>query len=116
MSGDTGGATVRGWITVLEKVLGRLGEDTLFIFGHGKKGFGVTGSKKDVKLQRDYFSALIEVVEKGLRKGEPREKVIASEALPGFPDHVGPGRRLSLGSCLAVTWDELSSERKEGSR
>ena len=43
-----------------------------------------------------------------MQAGRSREEIIATEALPGFEDHVSPFALLSLEGVLGVAYDELS--------
>lgn len=101
------GASVRGWISSLESMAGELLDDTIYVFGHAKAGRSVTGSKADLLVQRDYFSAVLEHIEKGIAAGRSRDEVSSLEALPGFDDYVGSPPRLTLANVLGVTYDEL---------
>lgn len=102
-----GGASVRGWIALLEAVAARHDEDTIYVFGHGHPDFGVTGSRADMLVQRDFLAAVLERAERAVREGTPREELIRQERLPDFPDHVAIVERLSLGAALGVAYDEL---------
>jgi len=104
-----GGASVRGWISALEAIHARFDDDTVFIFGHGSSRFGITGKRQDLLVQRDFFAALLEHVEKGLKAGESRERITTATSLPGFPDHTSPGSFLSLPKCLAAAYDDLTA-------
>ena len=104
-----GGASVRGWIDSLEKIVADHSEETLFIFGHGHEKFGVTGSAADLKLQRDYLSAVLETASKGIQAGKSLEEIRRQETLAGFEDHIARGNRLSLSANLAVAYEELRS-------
>jgi cyclase len=103
-----GGASVRGWLEVLEAVAAEHPADTLYIFGHGRDGFGVTGTREDLLHQRDFFAALLETATRALAAGQSREEATRLEQLPGFADHVAPGGRLTLASALGAAWDELT--------
>jgi len=50
-----GGATTIGWIKALEKIYSTFDPDTLFIFGHGNPKYGVTGTRKDIHVMRDFL-------------------------------------------------------------
>jgi cyclase len=98
-----GGASIPGWITLLEQVTKAHGSDTIFIFGHAGEKFSVTGGKADLQYQRDYFTALLEFTRKAKRGGQTREAFIkTATALPGFDDH-GPLIELVTGAA----WDDL---------
>lgn len=102
------GASIRGWISVLEKILAAYGESTRFIYGHGKREAGVTGGRADLVLQRDFFVALLEVASKGIKAGRSVEEIASATSLAGFPEHVSPVPFLSLGNCLRVACAELA--------
>ena len=104
-----GGASIAGWIRALEQLHEDHSDDTVFIFGHGSKQFGITGTRSDLLVQRDFFAALLEHVRKGLAAGKSRAEITAAESFAAFPDHVSPGTFLSLPKCLEVAHDELTS-------
>jgi cyclase len=98
-----GGASIQGWITLLEQVTGAHGNDTVFVFGHAGETFAVTGGKADLRYQRDYFTALLEFTRKAKQGGQTRETFIkTATALPRFDDH-GPLIEL----VTSAAWDEL---------
>jgi glyoxylase-like metal-dependent hydrolase (beta-lactamase superfamily II) len=98
------GASIAGWITVLERVVKGHEADTLFIFGHAKEGWKVTGDRTDLLFQRDYLSALLDYVRGQIKAGKPREEIVKSTAeLRGFPDH-GP----LIERALAAAYEELT--------
>jgi cyclase len=76
------GASIRNWIQVLETVLRNHGDAT-FIFGHGA-GDAVTGGRADVAHFRDYLSAALEHVQRGIAAGRSLEEIAGIQALPGF--------------------------------
>ncbi|RMF74781.1 MAG: MBL fold metallo-hydrolase [Acidobacteria bacterium] len=102
-----GGASIRGWIKVLDTVIAGAGKGTLFVFGHGKPEFGITGSVEDVRTQRNFLEALLEHARRARAAGRSLDEAAAVEHLPGFPDHVAVSERLSLRANLAVAWEEL---------
>ncbi len=101
------GARIAGWIEVLEQVTAAHAADTVYVFGHGTPGAGVTGGPDDLAHLRDYFTAALELTRREMRAGRSREEVIGTEALPGFEDHVSPFPLLSLSGVLGVAYDEL---------
>lgn len=104
-----GGASVRHWITVLEEAMKTFPADAVYVFGHGKKEFGVTGRPADIAAFRDYLTALLEHVQKEIAAGKTKEQIVTLENLPGFPDlHTPLPNR--LGSNLGVAYDELTEK------
>ncbi|HYC70956.1 MAG TPA: MBL fold metallo-hydrolase [Opitutaceae bacterium] len=105
-----GGASIRGWIGVLEKVAATYPADARFIFGHGQPKFGVLGGPAELLVFRDYLAGLLAHVERELKAGRSKEDVQKLENLPGFPDfHVPPGRGNRLPVNLGVAYEELSA-------
>lgn len=106
-----GGCDVRHWITALEDIAKTYSQDTLFIFGHGRPSHGVTGTTADVLAQRDFLSALVAQVEKGIRAGQSREEIVKLANLPGFPDYFADEKTSRLPGNLGVVFDELQAPR-----
>jgi glyoxylase-like metal-dependent hydrolase (beta-lactamase superfamily II) len=105
-----GGASIRGWVGVLEKVAADYPKDAVYIFGHGNAKFGVTGGPADLLQFRDYLSALLAHVEGEIKAGKSKNEILKLENLPGFPDyHVPTGRGNRLPMNLGVAYDELTS-------
>ena len=82
------GATLRGWITVLEAVPRAHSGDTTYSFGHANTSLGavgVVGSAADLAKFRDYISAVLAFVEAQHKAGKSKEEVLAMrDPLPGF--------------------------------
>lgn len=79
------GATLRGWMTVLDRAMRDHANDTIYIFGHTGAGLPVTGSQADLTRFKDYMGALLAFVETQVKAGKSREEVLAMrDPLPGF--------------------------------
>ncbi len=87
------GATIEGWMNVLEQTHAAFTDATAFIFGHGNEEYGVTGTRTDLLVMRDFLGATRDYVEAGLASGETVDALASVDAIPGFPDHTG--RRLA---------------------
>jgi cyclase len=103
------GASIHGWIQVLETIAPEFSPDTIYIFGHNEAGFPATGNRDDVYFQRDYFAALIEAAGRALAAGRSREEAAALMELQGFTNFGGTPSRLGLG--LGIAYDELVAAR-----
>ena len=79
------GASIHNWVNVLESVVEEYPSDAIYLFGHAKEEFGVTGSGKDVLVMRDYLSALVEHVESGIDAGRAKEEIIDRKQMDAFP-------------------------------
>jgi cyclase len=99
------GGSIASWMTLLETVMKEDPPDRLYIFGHASPKFQVTGSRADLALQRDYFTALLEYTRAKVKAGTPREEFITSkDVLKGFEDH-GP----LFDRALGAAFDEVSA-------
>lgn len=104
------GASVRGWIDVLEKIEKTYPADAIYIFGHGNPKFGVTGRRDDLRVMRDYWSAVLDRVQKDIAAGKSRAEIERLANLPGFEDfHSAPPNRLT--GNLAAAYDELTEKK-----
>jgi cyclase len=104
------GASARGWVAVLEKIVKVYPADAIYICGHGNTKFGVTGRRDDLLVMRDYWTAVIAFVEKGIAAGKSRAEVESLANLPGFePFHAAPPNRLT--GNLAAVYDELTQKK-----
>ena len=103
-----GGATIRGWIRVLGAAIQTYPADAIYVYGHGNPRFGITGSRSDLQLQRDFLTALLERVQRDISAGKSKAEIVAVENFPGFPDlHTPLPNRLGLD--LGAAYDELTS-------
>ena len=102
----TTGASIENWIEILQQMQSYYDNDALFIFGHAREGFDVTGNKNDLAAFADYLTALIEFVRQELSNGKSREQILTTTAIPGAPQWTGDGIERSLNAAL----DELVRE------
>jgi glyoxylase-like metal-dependent hydrolase (beta-lactamase superfamily II) len=96
------GASIRNWLVTLEKTVKDHNADSIYVFGHSKVGAPVTGSSKDLLALRDYFSAMLDYVGKGIAAGKSAEEIVKG-GLPAFSEHEGAPQ-------LQVAYDELSAK------
>ncbi len=103
------GASVHGWIRVLETIASEFAADTIYIFGHNESGFPPTGNRDDLYYQRDYFTAVIEAARRALAEGKSREEAAALTELAGYSHFGGTASRLGL--AIGIAFDELAADR-----
>jgi cyclase len=103
-----GGASIQGWITLLETVADEADSNTRFIFGHANSDFGVTGNSEDILFMRDFLSKLLDHTSEGISAGKSRREITSIQEFEEFPDHQSAGERLSLSANLNVAYDELT--------
>jgi cyclase len=101
------GATIRGWITVLEQTVRDHAPDTVYIFGHANTDLPVIGDHTALTAFRDYFATLLAFVETQARAGHSRDEVLAMrDPLPGFESY-GRFGQASPRDALTVAYDEV---------
>ncbi|MDA1186123.1 MAG: MBL fold metallo-hydrolase [Acidobacteria bacterium] len=103
------GASARSWVSVLEKTTAELNADTIFLVGHAKAGLGPVMSITDVLRFRDYLTAVLEYVERGLARGQSKAELAALEELPRFESFGSVPPNLTLGTFIEKVVDELSA-------
>lgn len=100
------GASIRGWMEVLDKTVKKFNRKTLYIFGHAAEGHKVTGTADDLKKFRDYLGQVLDFAEKEIRAGKSREEFLKNTAIPGNTEWKGEGIQRPLGAA----WDELTAK------
>ena len=103
-----GGATIRGWVKALGDCAAAYPADAIYVFGHGSAKFGVTGARPDLLAMRDFFTAVLERVQKQVAAGADKAEVVGLDNLPGFPDFAVPLPN-RLGMVLGAAFDELTA-------
>jgi len=80
-----GGASLKNWISVLERTPRDHAADTIYIFGHANTGLPVTGNAGDLQRFRDYLEALLTFVGAQIKAGKSRDEILAMrDPLKGF--------------------------------
>jgi len=101
------GATIRNWMTVLERTVQDHADDTVYIFGHANTGLPVVGGRAELEQMRNYFEALLSFVEQHVRAGRSREEILAMPGpLPGFEAY-GPFGRPNPRGALVCAYEEV---------
>ncbi|HEY1849321.1 MAG TPA: MBL fold metallo-hydrolase [Opitutaceae bacterium] len=103
-----GGASIRGWVKSLGDCAAAYPADAIYVFGHGSAKFGVTGTRQDLLVMRDFFTAVLERVQKQVAAGADKPSVVGTDNLPGFPDFSVPLPN-RLGMVLGAAFDELTA-------
>lgn len=94
------GARIDNWIQILHQMQSYFDQDTLFIFGHARDGYQVTGNKDDLAAFADYFTALLEFVSTKIKAGLSKDDIMAATEIPGAPQWTGDGIQRSLSAAL----------------
>ena len=103
------GATLRGWMTVLDRTLADHPKDTIYIFGHAAVGLQPVGSWTDLMRFHDYIGAVLTWVGAEVRAGRSREEILAMQApLAGFEDF-GPFRNPGAREIRTCAFEEITT-------
>jgi glyoxylase-like metal-dependent hydrolase (beta-lactamase superfamily II) len=97
------GASVKSWVTVLDKSINSFDNDTLFVFGHAFDPEKVTGNKDDLRAMRDYLSRMLDFVEKQIKSGKNKDEILKQKSIPGVTEWQGDG----IEHGLDATYDEV---------
>jgi len=101
------GASAVNWIKVLDRMLkDHPSADTIFVFGHGAEN-SVKGTKADVVFFRDYLTAGVDHVRRGIKAGQSKDEITKVASLKGFESVVAFNPRLNLEGALGSIYDEL---------
>ena len=103
-----GGADSENWVTTLETLHETYDDDTQFIFGHGNPEYGITGTRDDLLVLRDFLSALREYVTQQMQAGASLEEMKQQSALEGF-EAFNFDWFLSLGDCVEAVHTEMTA-------
>lgn len=101
-----GGASTVGWIDALEQIHDTHTDDTIFIFGHGSSEHGITGSRDDLLVMRDFLSGLLEYVQAGISEGTPLSELADRTTLPGLESHYVEDWPIGLSGCIRTVYRE----------
>ena len=99
------GASVKNWIVSLESVVKDNPADTIYIAGHAKMNFPVTVTRADLLKFRDYFSGLLDYVQKAITSGKSAAEIVKVASVPGFADYEG-----SPEGTIQAAYDELTAK------
>jgi cyclase len=103
------GASIRNWIKLLEKNASKH-KGAMFIAGHAKPGASATVEAKHLLVFRDYFSAALDHVQKGIKAGKSQAEITSLAALPKFEDYGSPAPIASLSGVLTTAYEELTNK------
>jgi len=101
----TTGASMRNWITVLDKAQKKYSKDTIFIFGHSLNPSEETGTHEDLKKFQTYLAQVLQFAEAEIKRGVSKEEFIKNTAIPGNTEWSGQG----IDRPLTAAYEELTA-------
>jgi glyoxylase-like metal-dependent hydrolase (beta-lactamase superfamily II) len=99
------GASMKNWIVVLDKALGKFNKKTTYVFGHAGEGYEVTGNAEDIKAFRNYLEKTLTFVESEIKAGKTKDEIIKITAIPGAEEWKGDG----IDRPLTAAYEELTA-------
>jgi glyoxylase-like metal-dependent hydrolase (beta-lactamase superfamily II) len=99
------GASIKNWMVLLEKVTKEYAADTRYIFGHSKMRTPVTGTRQDLLAFRDYFTGVLDYVQKGIAAGKSADEITKVAAVPKFETFEG-----NPTGTLTAAYEELTNK------
>jgi cyclase len=100
-----GGASIKNWMMLLETVAKEHAADTIYIAGHSKTNLPVTVARADLLKFRDYFTGVLDYVQKGISAGRPAQEIVKVASVPGFTEYEGAPE-----GTLQAAYDELTAK------
>jgi len=99
------GASMKNWITVLDKALEKFNKKTTYVFGHAADGYEVTGTAEDLKAFRNYLDKTLVFVEGEIKAGKSKDEIIKATSIPGAEEWKGDG----IDRPLTAAYEELTA-------
>jgi cyclase len=102
------GCFIEGSIDVLGKAVSLFDNETVFIYGHADSDENVSGSVDDLSTMQNYFSALLEFVDKEMKTGKSLTEIQNATHIPGF-ENLTERWQGAKNMSLKAAYEELSS-------
>ena len=99
------GASIKSWITVLDKAINKFDSKTTFVFGHAADGYNVTGTKDDVKAFQAYLTNLLQYTDSQIKAGKSKDDILKATEIPGSPECKSDG----IQRPLTAAYEELTA-------
>lgn len=102
------GASIKNWITILEKAGKTFDRKTKFICGHGQKPEEVVVGRDFLPQMQFYLQNLLSFVEKEIKIGKTKEEILQNTFIPGADDWKDAYKFARVN--LTVAYEELSNK------
>ena len=98
------GASIQGWIEVLEGIIKHYSKETIFVWGHANNPEDIVGDVTALEEKRDYLTKVLDFVNKEIAAGKSEEEVLKNTEIPGTEGYDSRGIERPLGAA----YQELS--------
>lgn len=102
------GASIKNWITVLDKAYNKLDKNTKVICGHGQKAEDVLVNIEFLKQKQFFLQTLLSFVEKEIKAGKSKEELLQNTIIPGVDEWKDNFKFIKVN--LGVAYDELTAK------
>lgn len=99
------GASIKSWITVLNKTLKQFDKKTQYVFGHATQGYDITGTHEDLLKFSDYLQNILTFTESEIKAGKSKEDLLKTTTLPFLTEWKGE----DLYRPLQAAYEELTA-------
>lgn len=99
------GANMQSWIYVLDSVMKKFDNRTIFICGHSGDNYEVKGSKEMLLAFQQYLANVLKFVGDEIKAGKTKEEIVKTTEIPGSPEWKGEG----IERPLTAAYEELTN-------
>ncbi len=99
------GANMQSWIYVLDSVMKKFDNSTIFICGHSGDNYEVKGSKEMLLAFQQYLANVLKFVGDEIKAGKTKEEIVKTTEIPGSPEWKGEG----IERPLTAAYEELTN-------
>lgn len=99
------GANMQSWISVLDSVMKKFDNRTIFICGHSGDNYEVKGSKEMLLAFQQYLANVLKFVGDEIEAGKSKEEIVKATEIPGSPEWKGEG----IERPLTAAYEELTN-------
>ena len=101
------GASIKNWITVLDKTARQFDKKTTYVFGHAAEGYQVTGKREDLDAFGEYLGKILQFTESEIKAGKSKEEFLKTTTLPFETQWKGG----ELSRPLTAAYEELTEKK-----
>ena len=101
------GANMENWIKVLDQIVKKGDNDTLYIFGHSLNPGEETDNAEDLVKLQDYLDKVLTFAEAEYKKGVSKEEFIKNTSIPGVTEWSGGG----IERPLTAAYEEVAARQ-----
>lgn len=102
------GASIKNWITVLDKAYSQFDKNTKVICGHGQKPEDVMVDREFLKQKQFFLETLLSFTDKEIKAGKSKDELLKNTVIPGVDEWKDNFKFIKVN--LGVAYDELTAK------